>query len=169
MPRIPQKALPAQSNHVLMDCRRRGGPDQLAQLLDHAGSYRFLFEFLAYTGLRIGEALGLTWADVDYENGLIHVHRQLTRYRVHGPLKTPGSKREVILVPTIAKQLRECWLASRHKRPSDLVFCNRDGRGRDYRNVGAAFTAAVNRAGMTAAGRLSLHSLRHGYASLLIA
>ena len=25
-----------------------------------------LFEFLAYTGLRIGEALGLTWADIDH-------------------------------------------------------------------------------------------------------
>jgi integrase len=39
----------------------------LARLLDHACSYRPLFELLVDTGLRIGEALGLTWADVDYE------------------------------------------------------------------------------------------------------
>ena len=51
--------------------------DQLAQLLDHSGSYRLLFEFLAYTGLRIGEALGLTWADIDHDNGLIHEPRRL--------------------------------------------------------------------------------------------
>jgi integrase len=43
--------------------------DQLAQALAHEGDdYRPLFEFLAYTGLRIGEALGLTWADIDYDN-----------------------------------------------------------------------------------------------------
>ncbi len=32
--------------------------DDLAYVLSEAGSYRTLFEFLAYTGLRIGEALG---------------------------------------------------------------------------------------------------------------
>jgi integrase len=56
-------------------------PEQLAALLEHAGSYRLLFEFLAYTGLRIGEALGLTWADIDHDAGLIRVHRQLSRHR----------------------------------------------------------------------------------------
>jgi integrase len=74
----------------------------------------------------------------------------------------------VVVAPAIAKQLRQRWLASHHKRPSDVVFSNRAGRGLDYRHTGAAFTAAVNRAGITAPGRLSLHSLRHAYASLLI-
>jgi site-specific recombinase XerD len=64
--------------------------------------------------------------------------------------------------------LREHWLASPHKRPNDLVFGSRAGRGLDYRHVGDAFRAAVKRSGVTAPGRLSLHSLRHGYASLLI-
>jgi integrase len=50
-------------------------PDQLTHLLPQAGDYRFLFEFLAFTGLRIGEALGLTWADIKFDAGLIHVHR----------------------------------------------------------------------------------------------
>jgi integrase len=80
-----------------------------------------------------------------------------------------GARPRARAVPSGAKQLPERWLASRHKRPSNLVFCNRDGRGLDYRHTGAAFTTAVNRAGITAAGRLSLHSLRHAYASLLIA
>ena len=35
-------------------------------------------------------------------------------------------------------------------------------------HVGADFRTAVKRAGIAASGRLSLHSLRHGYASLLI-
>jgi integrase len=54
--------------------------DDLAKVLEHAGSYRLLFEFLAYTGERIGEALGAVWRDVDFDAGILHVHRQLTRY-----------------------------------------------------------------------------------------
>jgi integrase len=97
-------------------------PDQLALLLEYAGSHRLLFEFLAYTGLRIGEALGLTWADIDHQAGLIRVHRQLSRHREHAPLKTEAGRREVILAPTLAKSLRERWLASRYKGPRDFVF-----------------------------------------------
>ena len=141
----------------------------LARLLDHACSYRTLFELLAYTGLRIGEALGLTWADIDHEAGLIRVHRQLGRDRRHAPLKTEASKREVVLAPALAKRLRERRLATLHKAPHDFVFATPSGRGLDYRRVGRAFRSSVRRAGLQAPGRLSLHSLRHGFASLLIA
>ena len=43
-------------------------------------------------------------------------------------------------------------------------------RGIDYRDVGEDFRATLKRSGITTAGeRLTLHSLRHGFASLLIA
>jgi integrase len=32
-----------------------------------------------YTGLRISELLGLTWNDVDFDRGVVHVHAQLSR------------------------------------------------------------------------------------------
>ena len=143
--------------------------DELARFLAHAGPRRPLFEFLAYTGLRIGEALGLTWADIDLDAGLIRVHRQLSRKGEHAPLKTEAGRREVVLAPAIAKLLRERWLGSSFKAPHHLVFCDTLGRGLDYRVVGEAFRATVKRSGITATGRLSLHSLRHGFASLLIA
>ncbi len=144
-------------------------PDQLARLLAHPGRHQPILVFLAHTGLRIGEALGLTWADIDFQAGLIRVHRQLSRQRTHARLKTDAGRREVILAPTLAKSLREQWLASHHKKPSDLVFPDRHGRGLDYRLVGQAFQRAVKQAGLETPGRLTLHSLRHGYASLLIA
>ena len=53
----------------------------LAKLLEHAGPCRPLFEFLAYTGLRIGEALGLRWCDVDSDAGVLRVRQQLSRQR----------------------------------------------------------------------------------------
>ena len=52
----------------------------LAKLLEHAGPCRPLFEFLAYTGLRIGEALGLRWCDVDSDAGVLRVRQQLSRH-----------------------------------------------------------------------------------------
>src|SRR5207253_3118027 len=88
--------------------------EQLARFLAHAGRHRPLFELLAYTGLRIGEALGLTWSDIDFDAGLIRVHRQLSRRREHAPLKTEAGRREVVLAPAVAK-LREEWLASSFK------------------------------------------------------
>jgi integrase len=75
----------------------------------------------------------------------------------------------VILAPSIAKLLRERRLATLHKAANDLVFTTASGRGLDHRDVGHGFRDAVRRAGLQAPGRLSLHSLRHGFASLLIA
>ena len=48
-------------------------------------------------------------------------------------------------------------------------FSTSTGRGLDYRKVGEAFRLAVRRTGIREDGRLSLYSLRHGFASLLIA
>jgi integrase len=75
----------------------------------------------------------------------------------------------VLLAPAIVRLLREQWVASPFKSADDFVFTTRTDRGRNYRHVGDAFRVAVERAGLRGHGRLSLHSLRHGYASMLIA
>jgi integrase len=76
----------------------------------------------------------------------------------------------VILAPTLATRLREHWLGSPAKGPDSYVFCNTVGASLDYRDVGEGFRQAVKAAGLAVPGkRLSLHSLRHSYASMLIA
>jgi integrase len=75
----------------------------------------------------------------------------------------------VILAPALATALRQHWLASRHKGPSDFVFANPSARALNYRHVGDAFRRAVNAAELHAPGKLILHSLRHTFASFLIA
>ena len=144
-------------------------PTELALLLSCSGSLRPLFELMAYTGLRIGEARGVYWSDVDFEAGLLHVHRQLdVRNRPPHRLKTPAARRDIVLAPPVTRLLKEHWLGSDHRGPDDLVFCTRQGRGLDYRKVAGRFRAAVDQAGIRCSGRLTLHSLRHGYASVLI-
>src|SRR5712692_8920862 len=82
---------------------------------------------------------------------------------------TTATQRELVLAPALVTLLREHWLAALHKAPGDLVFCNALGRGLDYRDVGEGFRAALKAAGLTGPGRLTLHSLRHTFTSLLIA
>jgi integrase len=100
---------------------------------------------------------------------VIRVHRQLSRHREHARLKTEAGRREVVLAAPLARRLREHRLASRYKQSSDFVFANTLGRGLDYRDVGEGFRQAVERAGLQVPGKLTLHSHRHGFASLLIA
>src|SRR5262245_22648667 len=71
-----------------------------------------LFELLAYTGLRIGEALGLRRCDMDLEMGVLRARQQLSRYRELKHLKTDSSRWEMVLAPAVTRLMREPWLAS---------------------------------------------------------
>ena len=47
---------------------------QVEMILEASGEpYRSLFEVLAFSGMRIGEAVWLTWDDVDFARGFIHI------------------------------------------------------------------------------------------------
>lgn len=43
-----------------------------------ANQDRYLLALIALTGMRRGEVLGLQWEDVDFDEGLIHVGRNIT-------------------------------------------------------------------------------------------
>ena len=54
---------------------------------------RRLIALLALTGMRRGEALGLQWEDMDWDEGLIHVKRNVV-YTANSPIiTTPKSKK----------------------------------------------------------------------------
>ena len=106
---------------------------------------------------------------MDFERDVLRVHRQLSRYREHARPKTETRRRQIVLAPAMVRRLRTRWLGSSYKGPDDVIFTTSTGRCLDYRKVGEAFRLAVRRTGIREDGRLSLHSLRHGFASLLIA
>src|SRR6266496_2701828 len=87
----------------------------------------------AYTGMRLSEVLGLSWDDVDFAAGVIHVRRQLARGRRGVPPhriapKTRASVREIPLLPQLAAVLRQHKRSSRFDGGFDYVFATRTGR-----------------------------------------
>lgn len=143
-------------------------------------TYRSLLAAAVFTGLRFGELLGLTWADLDFDAQVVRVRMQIDRWKQgEAPRrvepKTPQAVRDVVLMPTLAALLREHKeraFARGQARPEDLVFSSARGTPLHQRNVvRRGLDPAVAEAGLADDGRPSLrfHDLRHTFASLLIA
>jgi len=146
--------------------RRSLDEKELKRLLDQAGKkWKPLLAVGALAGLRIGEALGLQWRDVDFDAGLIHVSRTLGRDGQPGEPKTDRAKRSVGLAPELAALLKEHRIASPYKAPTSFVFAGPDGKGRDHRSTARVVQRIAEAAKLEA---VTFHTLRHCFASLLI-
>ncbi len=153
---------------------------EIAELIECAlPTYRPFISTLAYSGLRLSEALGLTWQEIDFEAEEIHVRHQLskaTRGRParRKPLKTDAARRDVVLLPqlaTILKEHRKELLRKGLYRSDGFVFCTQSGAPMYCRNVSERGVGkAADRAGLNPESkpRLTAHDLRHGFASHLI-
>lgn len=143
--------------------------------------YGPLLALLVWTGLRVGEALGLRWSDVDLERGLLHVQQQVQTLAVDerttddwwyfGPIKSGKARRVPLSSPALAaleqqrergKQLRA---AAPRWRELGLVFATADGTPIKH--------AVVTRVWMRLRAQLKLprtrlHDLRHTTASLAL-
>ncbi len=130
------------------------------------------------TGLRRGELCALRWSDVDLDAGRLTVSQSLEQARGQEPRfkppKTARGHRSISLAPSVVAALREhrkAQLALRlrlglGKPPADaLVFTTYAGKPRLPNDVGQRFSKAMTAAGLP---HVSLHTLRHTHASLLI-
>jgi integrase len=126
-------------------------------------------------GLRQGEALGLTWADVDLEAGVLRVRRQLQR--VDGrpqlvELKTARSRRDLPVPDVVAAALRaqrarqaeERLQAGARWQDWGLVFATSSGAPWIPRNLTRDFKRLLAAAGLP---DVRWHDLRHSAGSLL--
>jgi integrase len=81
-------------------------------------AWRPFFEFLAHTGLRIGEAIALKWGDVDLGERQVQVRRRLYRGRIDRP-KSKYGRRKVRISEGLARQL---WALRGRQLDDALVF-----------------------------------------------
>jgi integrase len=164
-------------------------PDQIEQFWQTArdakdqgrqgGRLIALFEFLAGTGCRPSEALGLRWSEVNLDAGTVQIVRTLTQTRGgewhDGEGKTRTSRRQFPLPPDLTATLRahrgqqdaEREFAGAAWQDRGLVFCTQEGKPLIQRNVVRAFKALLAAAGLPESVRV--YDLRHTHATLLLA
>lgn len=140
-----------------------------------------LLVLAASTGLRQGELVGLSWADVvdlDGSTPTLTVRRSMARSEAGWDLaapKTARSRRTLELGASPARALRR--QRTRQKRDKvaagdlwqnkdDLVFTDPLGRPERGREVSRRFAATLARLGLP---HVRFHDLRHGVASLMLA
>ena len=128
-----------------------------------------------YAALRISEALGLRWRDVDFQAGTLTVSGQLGANGELVPAKSEASEATLPLLPALARTLREhrSRQASRDLRlvhADALVFVTSRGRPQSRRNALRALHAAGVAAELNGKGRepVGLHDLRHSFVALLL-
>lgn len=104
--------------------------EQLAKQPNAHADYTAFLKTAAYTGLRLGELLGLQWQDVDLAGRVLHVQRQFTKLSTHSVPKTAKGIRRVPLSPgmvTLLKAEKERAFAKGLAGPEDPVFPARTG------------------------------------------
>jgi integrase len=125
---------------------------------------------LARTGMRLGEACALRWADVDLEAGVAVVRAAFWRGKLQAPKSGTGRRVDLSrqLIAVLRARRAEQVAAAREERraPSPWLFASPEGRPPDT----DAFRRGPWRRLFRATGLAYAwpHSLRHTYASLLI-
>jgi len=82
--------------------------DEMMKILKASRGWLRVFLHVAFTtGLRPGELMGLQWSDIDFEKGILHVQRSITKGVVKGNTGTKNHNRLVILTGFVLDMLRE--------------------------------------------------------------
>jgi len=140
--------------------------EHLARQPEARYDYSPLIRTALYTGLRLGELLGLHWRDIDLHEGVLRVRKQWTRAGEYGPTKSDAGVRRVPLSADMVKYLAALKLNSNYSGDDDPVFASKNGKPLGHRNVTRRGSEpAIKLAGI---GDVSIHDLRHAFASRMI-
>ena len=163
--------------------------DQQRNLLTAAREYpkpiMFAVVFALYTGCRKGEVLGLLWKDVDFDEGVIHITKQLSRSRsiteyedhtsklkVSEP-KTKSSIRDIYMFPSFKREFEEYktnmieWKDENNfiHSEDDNVFVGMKNQPIEPRVFYKYYQEVMEQAGIEDA---NFHTLRHTFATRCI-
>ncbi|MBK5075734.1 site-specific integrase [Lactococcus lactis] len=131
-----------------------------------------LYRLLLSTGLRVGEALALSWSDVDFSAGYITINKTIVqtidkRERIQDSPKTVESDRLVTLdssTISLLKEWKKCQSSNVINLNDSLIF-SYNGHIYAYANESRQLMRHFAKAGVP---NIGFHGFRHTHASLLM-
>lgn len=152
--------------------------ENLEQLSIEDTKYKVAIILTVFTGVRLGELMGLEWQDVDFKNGIISINRSSQYLADMGVFtkvpKTESSIREIAIPEFIISLLEEYKLWYEEQKSiygelwtnSDRLFVQVDGKPMHPSTISKWFVKYVGQIGLPV---INFHGLRHTNASLLVA
>ena len=133
-------------------------------------NYCFLMT-IAYTGIRKGEAMGLQWKNIDFENNTIKIERTRDHHGVRSP-KTKNSYRTISIDEVVLNKLAtyKMWckktLFSYGEKITEETFVFiTDHGGYPLSSIRRSLGRILDR---TALPKITLHGLRHTHCTILL-
>ncbi len=152
--------------------------ENLEQLSIEDTKYKVAIILTVFTGVRLGELMGLEWQDIDFKNGIISINRSSQYLSDMGVFtkvpKTESSIREIAIPEFIISLLEEYKLWYEEQKSiynelwtnSDRLFVQADGKPMHPSTISKWFVRYVGQIGLPV---INFHGLRHTNASLLVA
>jgi integrase len=118
---------------------------------------------MAYCGARRNEALGLKWDDLEFENGELHIRRQVTRHGTESSKN--GEERTVDFNPKLRAHLLD--MQKRARGVSKWLFPSPQRGDKDIpaKSFRESLELAKERAGLPHVG---FHDMRHQFISMSV-
>ncbi len=152
--------------------------ENLELLSSEDTKYKVAIILTVFTGVRLGELMGLEWQDIDFKNGIISINRSSQYLSDMGVFtkvpKTESSIREIAIPEFIISLLEEYKLWYEEQKSvygelwtnSDRLFVQADGKPMHPSTISKWFVKYVGQIGLPV---INFHGLRHTNASLLVA
>ena len=139
--------------------------------------YKTAITLTLFTGVRLGELMGLEWSDIDFTNGIVSINKSSQYLADKGVFtktpKTESSIREVAIPDFVLSLLEEyrLWYETQKSiygelwTNSDRLFVQSDGKPMHPSTISKWFVKFVKEIGLPV---INFHGLRHTNATLLI-
>ena len=152
--------------------------ENLEQLDEEEIKYKTAIILTVFTGVRLGELMGLEWNDIDFRNGIVSINRSSQYLADTGIFtkvpKTESSIREVAIPDFVISLLEEYKLWYEEQKSlygelwidSNRLFVQADGKPMHPSTISKWFVKFIGQIGLPV---INFHGLRHTNATLLIA
>lgn len=139
--------------------------------------YKVAITLTIFTGVRLGELMGLEWSDIDFTNGIVSINKSSQYLADKGVFtktpKTESSIRDVAIPNFVISLLEEYRIWYEQQKSiygelwidSDMLFVQSDGEPMHPSTISKWFVKFVKEIGLPV---INFHGLRHTNATLLI-